>query len=145
MKWDLCNFKFAENNCFQHNLWTHSNIYLCLNSGYSILLGKPLRQIRIPSSTPLHCSWWSTKCASSSTGKNSLNPVIFSFQNLVFSVWYKRNLCFCYFVFAGFVDSFRKGISDYGTGRQPSGTHLKFLQSSIWEVPSLKGEGDLGI
>ena len=29
-----------------------------------ILLGNPFRQIRIPSSTPLHCSWLRTKAAS---------------------------------------------------------------------------------
>lgn len=37
--------------------------YLCLNSWKSILLGKPCRQIRIPSSTPLHLSWSNTNCA----------------------------------------------------------------------------------
>jgi len=34
--------------------------YLCLNSAYNILLGKPFLQIRMPSSTPLHWSWFNT-------------------------------------------------------------------------------------
>ena len=38
--------------------------YLCLNSAYNILLGKPFLQIRMPSSTPLHWSWFNTKSAS---------------------------------------------------------------------------------
>lgn len=38
-------------------------LYLCLNSWKSILLGKPWRQILIPSSTPLHLSWSNTSCA----------------------------------------------------------------------------------
>ncbi len=36
-------------------------LYLCLKSPYRILLGKPFLQILIPSSTPLHLSWWITK------------------------------------------------------------------------------------
>ena len=35
--------------------------YLCRNSWKGILLGKPFRQIRIPSSTPLHLSWCKTR------------------------------------------------------------------------------------
>ena len=35
--------------------------YLCLKSLYWILLGKPFLQILMPSSTPLHLSWWMTK------------------------------------------------------------------------------------
>lgn len=37
--------------------------YLCLNSWKSILLGKPCRQILIPSNTPLHRSWSRTRWA----------------------------------------------------------------------------------
>lgn len=37
---------------------------LCLKSGYSSRLGNPLRQIRMPSSTPLQVSWLSTRFAS---------------------------------------------------------------------------------
>ena len=47
---------------------THSYHYLCLNSPYGILLGKPFLQIRMPSSTPLHWSWFITKAASTSPG-----------------------------------------------------------------------------
>ena len=36
-------------------------VYLCLKSAYMILLGKPFLQILIPSSTPLHLSWWMTR------------------------------------------------------------------------------------
>lgn len=35
--------------------------YLCLKSAYITLFGKPLRQIRIPSKTPLQRSWWRTR------------------------------------------------------------------------------------
>lgn len=35
--------------------------YLCLKSPYWILLGNPFLQILIPSSTPLHLSWWMTR------------------------------------------------------------------------------------
>ena len=43
--------------------------YRCLKSGYTMRLGKPLRQIRIPSSTPLQVSWCITKWESITPGE----------------------------------------------------------------------------
>ena len=45
----------------------------CLNSEQMILLGKPLRQILIPSSTPLHCSWCKMSSASMTPGNIAAN------------------------------------------------------------------------
>merc|ERR1719239_1491532 len=42
--------------------------YLDLKSEWITLLGKPLRQIRIPSSTPLQVSWCITRKGSTSPG-----------------------------------------------------------------------------
>ena len=51
--------------CLKHKkILFHVNKYLCLNSEYIMRFGKPLRQIRIPSSTPLHCNWCRTRWAS---------------------------------------------------------------------------------
>merc|ERR1719494_874230 len=42
--------------------------YLVLKSRYMTLLGKPLRQILIPSNTPLHVSWCITRKGSTKPG-----------------------------------------------------------------------------
>ena len=43
-------------------------LYLCRKSGYTTREGNPLRQIRIPSNTPLHLSWCKTKLLSQYPG-----------------------------------------------------------------------------
>lgn len=60
----------------KQNLIQQIDPHRSLKSGYTILLGNPLRQIRMPSSTPLQVSWCITRCESMTPGCfNSLGMI----------------------------------------------------------------------